>query len=99
MAQFDVYRLAKNPGLVLDCQSNLLDHIDSRFVVPLVRRNKAPPPTRRLNPVFEIQGAEYVMLTQSAAAVHRRDLGSMVLSLAECDREIMKAIDVLLTGI
>jgi toxin CcdB len=99
VAQFGVYRLARRPGLVVDCQTDLLSHIDSRFVVPLVAREEAPPPVRPLNPVFEIEGADYVMLTQSAAAVRTRDLGAGVASLAERDREIVNALDFLLTGV
>ncbi|HWT12097.1 MAG TPA: CcdB family protein [Allosphingosinicella sp.] len=99
MARFGVYRLADRPGLVLDCQADLLDHLDSRFVVPLVPRAKAPAPARRLNPVFEIGGAQYVMLTQSAAAVRKRDLGDEVASLASRGHEVMDALDFLLTGV
>jgi len=99
MAQFDVHRLANRRRLVLDCQTDLLDHIDSRFVVPLIPRENAPPPARRLNPVFEIEGAEHVMLTQSAAAIPRRELGEKVASLADRDHEIINALDFLLTGV
>lgn len=99
MAQFDVHRLTGMPGLVIDCQSDLLDHIDSRFVVPLVPPGDVGRLTRRLNPVFEIEGAEYAMLTQSAAAIRKADLGKIVASLASRDRDIMNAFDVLLTGV
>jgi toxin CcdB len=97
MAQFDVCRLGE--GLVLNCQSDLLEQIDSRFVVPLVPRAEAPKIGRRLNPVFEIGGKEHVMLTQAAAAVRRRDLGAVVASLAERSFQITDALDVLLSGV
>ena len=99
MAQFDVHALAGGPSLVIDCQSDLLDHIESRFVVPLVPRDDAVPPAGRLNPVFEIGGKDYVMLTQSSGAVRRRDLGPTLESLANRDREIVNALDVLITGV
>lgn len=98
MAQFDVHRLVNRPGLVLDCQTDLLDHIDTRFVVPLIVREAAPSPAGRLNPVFKIESAECVMLTQSAAAIPRNDMGEKVTSLAHRDREIMNALDFLLMG-
>lgn len=44
MAQFDVYRVRGNV-LVLDCQSDLLSSLTSRFVVPL--RGPAPPSRER----------------------------------------------------
>jgi toxin CcdB len=99
MAQFDVHRLVNRPGLVLDCQTDLLDHIYTRFVVPLIMRKDAPLPAGRLNPVFKIESAERVMLTQSAAAIRRNELGEKVTSLAHRDREIMNALDFLLTGV
>jgi toxin CcdB len=97
MAQFDVHRFGEM--LVIDCQSDLLSQIDSRFVVPLARRPDVPRIAERLNPVFKIEGEEYVMLTQAAAAVRRRDLGAAVTSLAERSFEVTGALDVLLTGV
>jgi toxin CcdB len=97
MSQFDVCRLGE--GLVLNCQSDLLEQLESRFVVPLVPRAEAPKIGQRLNPVFEIAGKKYVMLTQAAAAVRRRELGAVVASLAECSFQITGALDVLLSGV
>jgi toxin CcdB len=97
VAQFDVHRLGD--GLVIDCQSDLLDQIDSRFVVPLVPRGNAPKVAQRLNPVFEINGESLVMLTQAAAAVRRRELGPVVASFAERSFEITGALDVLISGV
>lgn len=99
MAQFDVHRLANRTALVLDCQTELLDHIDSRFVVPLVPAAEAPTPAQQLNPSFRIGGVDYVMLTQSAAAVTRRELGEVVASLAPHRHKITNALDFLLTGV
>ena len=97
MAQFDVHRLAS--GIVVDCQSSLLEAIDSRFVVPLVPAESALVAAQRLNPVFQIDGASYVMLTQAAGAVRRRELGPVVTSLSEHSFEITGALDVLITGV
>lgn len=99
MGQFDVHRLANGRGYVLDCQADLLDHIESRFVVPLLPMKQAPSPITRLNPVFRMNGEDYMMLTQSAGAIRRRDLGPVVASLAERHVEIVGAIDVLLSGV
>ena len=97
VAQFDVHRLGD--GLVVNCQSDLLDQIDSRFVVPLVGRAAAPRVAHRLNPIFEIEGKDYVMLTQGAAAVRIRELGEVVVSLSDRSFEITGALDVLLSGV
>jgi toxin CcdB len=97
VAQFDVHRLAN--GLVVDCQSALLDRIESRFVVPLVPIANAPNIAQRLNPTFKIQGEDYVMMTQAAAAVRRRELGPVLTSLADRSFEITGALDVLISGV
>ena len=97
MAQFDVLRLGD--GLVVDCQSDLLSQLNSRFVVPLVARTGAPKIAQRLNPVFVINGEEYVMVTQAAAAVRIGDLGRVVGSVADRSFEVTGALDVLISGV
>jgi toxin CcdB len=97
MAQFDVHRLGD--GLVVDCQSDLLRHIASRLVVPLVPRSDAPMPAHRLNPVFEIASVDYVMVTESAGAVRTQQLGPVIESLADRSFEITGALDILISGV
>jgi toxin CcdB len=99
VAQFDVYESGFGRGLLLDCQADLLSHLNTRFVAPLLRAEEAPKPARRLNPSFGIGGEIYVMVTQYAGAVERRELGAKLTSLADRDREIMNALDLLLTGV
>jgi toxin CcdB len=98
MAQFDVHALSKG-RLAIDCQSDLLSHLESRLVVPLVPKDAAPTPALRLNPIFGIRGVEHVMLTQFSGAIDRRQLGDVVTSLAERSFEITDALDVLISGV
>lgn len=97
VAQFDVHRLGD--GLVVNCQSDLLEHIVTRFVVPLVPARVAEVATYRLNPLFQIDGEDYVLVTQAAATVGRGELGAIVVSLADHSYEITGAIDVLTGGV
>jgi toxin CcdB len=98
MARFDVYRGTGGADLLLDCQSDLLRDLNTRFVVPLQLPENAPLPARRLNPIFEIQGRGYVMVTQFAAAIARRECGQFVTSLASEHTTIMNAVDMLISG-
>jgi toxin CcdB len=98
MARFDVYSSEEGAGYLLDCQANLLSHLNTRFVLPLLPPNKAPEPARRLNPIFEIEGRSYVMVTQFAATVPSRLLKQHVTSLAAEEIAIGNAIDMLLSG-
>jgi toxin CcdB len=91
VAQFDVHRLGG--GLVIDCQADLLSQLGSRFAPP-VRRSEAPQIAEGLNPVFEIDGEDHVMLTRAAGAVRRGEL-----ALAHRSYEITTALEVLISGI
>ncbi|HET7282468.1 MAG TPA: CcdB family protein [Sphingomicrobium sp.] len=97
MAQFDVHRLGA--GLVLDCQSDLLAHLNTRVVVPLIHGDTAPAPAHRFNPAFVIGDQNFVMDTQFISSVERRHLGAIVSSLAHRSFEITDALDILISGV
>ena len=99
MARFDVYRNDGGVGYLLDCQTDLLSDLNTRFVAPLLPEAAAPRPAGRLNPVFEVQGVDHIMVTQFAAAIEVRELGPKIGSLAEHDREIGNALDLLIGGV
>ena len=97
MARFDVYA-APDGGYWLDCQSDLLAGLNSRFVVPLRPRTEVSGGgDRRLNPAFEIDGAEQIMQTHLAAAIPAKLLRNPLTSLAVHDYTITAALD-MLTG-
>jgi toxin CcdB len=104
MARFDVYA---NPGghatttpYLLDVQSNLLDGLDSRMVIPL--RSLAHFPqvklSTRLTPVLTIRGEEFLLETPKMGAVPRRVLKSPVTSLEGDQEQIIAALDFLFQG-
>lgn len=98
MARFDVYPNPDGNGFLLDVQADLLDGLNTRVVVPLIPATKAPMPAKRLNPVFDIEGESYVMVTQFMAAVPVVILKAPVASLAGSDVEIGNALDMLFVG-
>lgn len=98
MAKFDVYRLPDGSGYVLDCQSDLLSGLNTRFVVPLMPVEAAPEPGARLNPIFEIEGEHHAMVTQYAASIPSADLRYPAMSLADQDLTIGRALDFLISG-
>lgn len=53
MARFHVYASAEGGALLMDVQANLLDHLNTCVVAPLLPVDKAPKPARVLNPMFE----------------------------------------------
>ena len=98
MPQFDVHRSRDGAELLLDCQSDLLDHFNTRLVVPLLPAQTAQT-LSRLHPVFEIDGGHHIMATQLALAVDSKELGDRVASLADRRYEILNAVDMLVTGV
>lgn len=99
MARFDVYKLTRGGGLVVDCQADLLAGLKTRVVVPLIAESKAPKPARTLNPVFAIGGERFVLMTQFLAGVEVRELGAKVGSLESEGETVLGALDFLLTGV
>jgi len=98
MAKYDVHPLKSGDGFVLDVQAELLDHLNTRVVVPLIPRSQAPKPAQRLNPVFEIDDQQYVMMTQFLSAVLKSELGSPVANLSDEFAEITNALDMVFQG-
>ena len=97
MARFDVYRTADG-AVVVDCQADLLQHLKTRFVIPLLPPVLEPPVTEKLNPSFLIEDELYVLFPQFAASVRISELKEVIASLADNDAEIIGAIDMLVSG-
>lgn len=104
MSQFDVYRnpdastRARFPFL-LEIQSDLLESLATRVVVPLAVAGEDTTPIARLMPVFELGGQRVVMRTPEIAGIARKAIGAHVGSLAVHRHEIVAALDVLITGV
>lgn len=105
MAQFDVYRnanaaQAKRIPFVVDVQSDLLDHLATRVVVPLADPKVIESkPAKTLNPAFVIEGRRVIMLTPQLAGIPRKALGKKVSELHDKRAEIVAALDLTFTGV
>ncbi len=98
MARFFVYRNPETDGYLLDVQANILDHLNTRVVVPLLPSSVAPTPAKGLNPVFNVAGEPMVMVTQFMAAVPISLLKVPESSLELFRNEITAALDLLFQG-
>lgn len=102
MAQFDVHP-TRYPGapFVVDVQSPLLDHLETRAVLPLEPVSKTTGHhLEKLHPVIDILGEAYVLNTAEVSHLILSDLKPAVLSLANSHRQvILDALDFLLHGI
>lgn len=104
MARFDVFA---NPGshanttpYLLDVQSDLLDGLDSRMVIPLRSLKhfaQVKLPTR-LTPLLNIKGEQFLLETPKMGAVPQRVLKTAVASLVDKQADITAALDFLFQG-
>ena len=104
MPQFAVY-LNKNLRsrsvfpLLVDVQSELLSDLETRVVIPLVKRAGFTSfPLGLLMPSVEIQGEAYLLMTPQLAGVSQFDLGAHAASVAAHSRAISAAMEILLWG-
>lgn len=104
MAQYDVYEnpnpaSRKSIPYLLDVQTDLLDNLATRVVVPLVAPATMPTPGRHLNPAVSIGETMFLMSTAEIAGVSAKNLGKKVCSIKEYRNDIVAALDFLITGI
>lgn len=98
MARFDIHRSRDGGTLLINCQAELLDDLQTCFVVPLMTPDEGPKCIARLNPQFDIEGEKLIMYTQFAGSIRKSDLGPATGSLADHDMTILAAIDMLISG-
>lgn len=104
MKQFDLYENADSDShatypYFLDVQTDLLDGLNSRVVIPIAKVQDAKTFPKNLCPIVEIGDETYALLTHqittvSASFLTRRE-GSLLLNRTD----IISALDFLLTGI
>lgn len=105
MPQFTVHR-NPNPAtrgavpLLLDVQSDLLEELDTRVVVPLHRSSSLKGGViKTLMPDVEVDGSTYTAVTPQLAGIPKKSLGAKVASLSARRYDIVAALDLLVTGI
>lgn len=103
MAQFIVYENGnpasrKRAPCLLDVQSDLIDAMDTRVVVPLIPAALAGRPIDGLMPRLVVRGEPMVMDTAHLAGVSRSVVGKEVDDLSRERDTIMAALDFLVSG-
>lgn len=98
MPKYDVYPSPDGHNFLLDVQTDMLDELNTRVVVPLLPEEAAPKPARILNIVVEIDGKSHVMATQFLSAVPATVLSRPKINLSSRADDITRAIDMLFQG-
>ena len=97
-AQFDVFRLP-NGSLAVLLQDDLHEGLATRVIAPLVPLSKARPQPTGISPVVDFAEQPHAILVQSLAAVAASLLKKPCGSLAHCRDSIIRALDLLFTGV
>lgn len=95
--QFEAFRTAGT--LVVVIQSDLLEAMQTRVVVPLLPETAGVPAMRGLNPAVRVEGQSFRLMPQLMATLTLAELGPPVGSVAAARDEIVRAIDTLLAGV
>ncbi|MEM0908767.1 MAG: CcdB family protein [Pseudomonadota bacterium] len=97
-SQFDIARLPSGQ-LAIVIQSDLLETTPTRVVIPLIQHRPGDTPTPRLNPVITVSGDQYILVTQQITTLRTETLTTIIASASEHRDPIIRAIDMLLSGI
>jgi len=97
-AQYDVCTASGGTRVVV-VQSDLLDGMTTRVVIPLLPPAAGLVPMIPLNPVLPFDTDRLVLMPQLMATLSLRELGPPEASLAVYRDEITRALDMLLSGI
>ncbi|MGO0134457.1 CcdB family protein, partial [Citrobacter freundii] len=85
--QFMVYRNNSNNRAypyLLDVQSDIIDELNTRLVIPLFLLDEVNGrPARRLTPVLNVDGEDFLVMTHEMASVRQSQLGEEVVSVRE----------------
>lgn len=98
MDRFSVYPNPSGKGYLINVQADSMSQFNTRMVIPLLPLDEAPKPATTLNPLFEIGGRTYSMVTQYMAAYPVKALKTAAFSAENRHDEIVAAIDLLLQG-
>jgi toxin CcdB len=106
MPQFAVHRnrnsatKARFP-LLLDVQTNLLEALGTRVVIPLTPLSAVTKRTtmQTLTPVCLVDGKHYVLVTPQLAGIATKELGPQIADLSPDRQAIIDALDLLFVGI
>jgi toxin CcdB len=103
MAQFDVYENGDQQSrhsepYVMDVQSNLLNGLATRMVIPLVSKETIGQPVDILNPVVRIANQNFYLSSPQLRSVHKDQLGNKIVTIVNQRDAVRASVAFLLSG-
>ena len=100
MSKFDIHAApSSSVPFLMDLQDDIVDLLSTRVVAPLIPAMDVEKRMKILNPVIQIKGTEYVLMTHLLAAVSFSALGEKVDTAISQRDEIIASLDFLFTGV
>lgn len=100
--QYVVYRNNGNSQAypyLLDVQSDIIDELHTRLVIPLYRADKlTTAPVKRLTPILNVEGHDYLVMTHEMASVRLSQIGDDVMDARAYRQTIKNALDFIFDG-
>ncbi len=97
-AQFDLYLVA-NKSLVVVLQGDALEAIETRVFAPCLPADRPGLRPERLAPAFFHAEREYRVMTHLVGVARVGNLGTRVGNISHLRDDIVRAFDLLITGI
>jgi toxin CcdB len=97
-AQFDLYRTRRGE-LIVVVQSDLLDELETRIFAPCHPAARVRRMSPRLAPAFWFADQEYRVMVPLLGVGRASELGTRLGSLAHLHDPIVRAMDMLITGV
>ena len=88
MARFDVYQYSnKNVPYLLDVQTNLLNDLNTRVVIPLVSKNKAGQEILpKLKTIIKIKRKKHILMTTDISTLTKPSIGKFITNIKNTPR-------------
>ncbi|WP_336777858.1 CcdB family protein [Pantoea sp. USHLN256] len=100
--QYFIYRNTNKNSeypFLIDAQSEIIGELASRIVIPLYPVNLFKKnQVKRLNPVINVEGEEYLVMTHEMASVRESLLGDQVMDAHVYRQRIKDSIDFIFDG-
>lgn len=100
--QYTIYRNNGNTRAypyLLDVQSDIIGALNTRLVIPLFPiKAFNGRPSKPLNPILNIEGDDYLLMTHEMASVRLSQFGDQVINVSNHRQLIKSAIDFLIDG-
>jgi toxin CcdB len=103
MAQFDIYENGDQHSChgepyVVDVQSNLLEGLATRMVIPLISKDTIAQPVEVLNPVIRIANQNFYLSSPQLRSVHKDRLGNKIATIVNQRDAVRASVAFLLSG-